>query len=556
MLDRDSSWHHHFLQNAFLIFISVLFLPLSTVILFFSYIIRPVFNPNAAHRNHIRQSPSFLPKTILVTGVGMSKGLTLARAFYEAGHDVIGADFEPYGIPVSGRFSRALRTFYTLPVPNERDGSAHYIHELLRITRREKVDLWVSCSGVSSAVEDAQAKEVLERRSDCIAIQFDVATTLALHEKDTFIQRTRELGLPVPETHNVTSRAAVHKVLHSPAAAKKNYIMKYVGTDDATRGNMTLLPRRSLSETYSHVSKIPISVTKPWVLQQYIRGREYCTHALVVRNTVQIFVACPSSELLMHYEALPPTAPLSRAMLRFTQVFAARSAPGFTGHLSFDFLIDEDDEAAVSEKGLELVLRPIECNPRAHTAVVLFRRTESIDIANRYLSALQPYKDDSGDNDTRMNGSADPHLSAAHSSPGNDNNNNNSNGPTSIPLFPSSTPLKTYWLAHDLITLLILPFLSLLPIPTSLFPIPASSTATSPTSTLTSIFKSLLTLSTHLLFWCDGAFALDDPLPAWWLYHVYWPARFWNCLLKGWRSGGREGRWSRVNVSTSKVFSC
>lgn len=534
MLDGASPWHHHILQNAFLIVLSVLFLPLSTSILLFSYLIRPFFNPNATSRHRIRQSPTFLPKTVLVTGVGMSKGLALARTFYEAGHDVIGADFEPYGVPVSGRFSRALLKFYSLPTRNKTDGAAYYIHELLRITRREKVDLWVSCSGVASAIEDAQAKEVLERRSDCIAIQFDVATTSTLHEKHSFIQRTRELRLPVPETHNVTSRAAVHKVLQSPAAAKKKYIMKSVDTDDANRGNMTLLPRRNVSETYKHVSKIPITVSQPWVLQQYIPGREYCTHALVVRNVIKIFVACPSRELLMHYEALPPTAPLSRAMLRFTQTFAARSPPGFTGHLSFDFLVDEDD-AAVSEKGLELVLRPIECNPRAHTAVVLFRRTLSADIAASYLSALRPHPDT--ETDTNMNGGAqDPH-SHRHSSSLTNRSEDDQNSNEKNIVFPHNPP-KIYWIGHDIVTLIsqLLPFHPF----TSQPPVPLTT--------------SLLTFLQHLLCWSDGAFALDDPLPAWWLYHVYWPGRFAACILHGWR--GRGGKWSRVNVSTGKVFGC
>jgi catechol O-methyltransferase len=44
-------------------------------------------------------------------------------------------------------------------------------------------------------------------------------------------------------------------------------------------------------------------------------------------------------------------------------------------------------------------------------------------------------------------------------------------------------------------------------------------------------------------------FEVWDPLPFWWLYHVYWPAVFW-----GRACGGGSGRWSRVNVSTGKVF--
>ena len=47
-------------------------------------------------------------RTVLVTGVGMTKGLTLARAFHLCGHRVIGADFEDLAIPCPGRMSRAI----------------------------------------------------------------------------------------------------------------------------------------------------------------------------------------------------------------------------------------------------------------------------------------------------------------------------------------------------------------------------------------------------------------------------------------------------------------
>lgn len=509
MLDATSPGQLHFLQNISLILLSLLFLPLSTFVLLCSYALQPIYAHDVTRRR-IRRSLSFCPKTVLVTGVGMTKGLMLARMFYDAGHDVIGADFESHGVPVSGRFSRALRRFYALPKPTENDGSAYYIHDLLRIVQRERVQIWVSCSGVASAVEDGQAKEVLERRSDCIAIQFDVASTTTLHEKHTFIQHTRSLGLPAPETHSVTSRAAVHKVLNtSPSrgtTARKQYIMKSVGVDDALRGNMTLLPRRTMSETYHHVSTIPISSSKPWVLQQYIRGKEYCTHALVVNGHVKAFVACPSAELLMHYEALPPNSPLSRSMLRFTQEFAARSPGHMTGHLSFDFLVDE----SVTAKGLEMVLQPIECNPRAHTAVVLFNGLGQ-EMAAAYLSALNPIP--------HMNGSLEPQSS-------------NPDAECDNVLAPTH-PARYYWLGHDVVTLLFLPLLSLFQGKTG----------------IRTYVQGLWQLVTRVLFWKDGTLEVWDPLPWWWLYHIYWPGMFLASVLGG-------EKWSRVNVSTGKIFRC
>ena len=429
----------------------------------------------------------------------MTKGLMLARTFYKAGHHVIGADFELYGVPVCGRFSKALRKFYALPKPNETDGSTYYIQDLLKVIQREKVDMWVSCSGVASAVEDGQAKEILERHSDCKCIQFDVPTTQTLHEKHSFIERASQLGLPTPETHNVTSRGAIHKVLHGSPKTKKSYIMKSVGMDDANRGDMTILPRRTVSETYQHIASIPISDNKPWVLQQYIRGKEYCTHALVINGEVKAFVACPSLELLMHYEALPSDSALSRAMLRFTQEFASRSGGGMTGHLSFDFLIEE----SVSERGAGMALLPIECNPRAHTAVTLFTGQEQ-EMANAYLSVLN----------TKLNG------------------HTNGDGQDVAVVFPKDAA-KYYWVGNDLVTLVLHPLLQVLLYKMS----------------LVECLLGARTFLEHLLFWKDGTYEVWDPLPWWWLYHIYWPGQFLACILQ-------RRKWSRINVSTIKMFGC
>ena len=585
MPTEASSSVHHAIKSLTLIAISLVILPLTTLILLISYSFRPPIylyrilqhvSPNTLRRR--LQAPATSKpsrRTILVTGVGMSKGLALSRIFHRAGHRVVGADVAPFRfVTPCGRFSTAVDKFYNLPPIDDHNGPATYIHELLQIVHQERVDLWVSCSGVASALEDAQAKEVIERRSDCLCIQFDSTTTSILHSKDSFTSHTKNIGLPVPETYNVTSRAAVHKVLHQSPRTKKRYIMKNVGMDDASRGDiMTLLPRRTLSETYNHVAHIPISTQNPWVLQQYVPGKkEYCTHALVIRGKIKAFVACPSSELLMHYEALPhPASSLSRAMLRFTQEFVSRSSERLgaesgartpfvpmTGHLSFDFLIDE----VVTEKGTESILRAIECNPRAHTAVALFRGKDH-ELAEAYLSLL-----DEEVPDASLHSSLEPKL----------------NGHARRPLLPSSapqtedseatgvslhdpeimsvvTPLpsasKIYWIGHDLFVFFFLPLLHLGLVPLTCF-VRAHSLRDLArlilqeySSSFRSIIQSIGIFLEHLINWHDGTYELLDPLPVWVLYHVYWPGVFARRLWLG-----RSGWWTRCNVSTVKVFGC
>lgn len=566
MLTSNSPPYQHRLQNVALIGVSLFFLPFSILVVLASL----AFHRTASlsqHGRHLfsRQRPDANVRIILITGVGMTKGLEIARAFHLAGHRVIGADFAPFAC---GRFSSAIDKFYAVSKPHGEDGPYDYIHELLQIVRRERVHLWVSCSSVASATEDAQAKEIIERGSDCRCIQYDLTTTQILHSKDTFVAHTARIGLPVPETHNITSRAAVHKVLHQSSQTKKRYLLKNVGVDDVSRSEiMTLLPRRTMSQTYNYVAHMPISPRNPWVLQQFIPGKqEYCTHALVIRGVVKAFVACPSSELLMHYEALPPTSAISRAMLRFTQEFVSRSSAAnyqgghaettnmplapMTGHLSFDFLVDEK----VTEKGSESILRAIECNPRAHTAVVLFRGREK-EMADAYLSLLDgspsvPSEPQPVTNEV-MNGYLDQ---SALQVPGDGGVNIVDTRDSTAPITPLLDDGKYYWIGNDIITLLLLPLLHLL-----LLPFFSSALTTRPLylfyyeypAAISELVRSVVELTRHILFWKDGTWKLDDPVPELVLYHVYWPLVFVDKLRQG-----RQGWWSRCNVGTCKVFAC
>lgn len=193
-MEIDSSFLYHWVKNLFLIILSVTLLPLSTLILSLSLALRSLTSYNSNRRSLLR-SPQFRAKTVLVTGVGMTKGLRIARAFYETGHRVIGVDFEHDQIPVSGRFSASLAKFYAVSNPNGRDGASRYIRDLVYIIQKENVDLWVSSSGVGSAEEDGQAMEVVERETKCKSIQFDLNMTSTLHEKDSFVKYTESLGL-------------------------------------------------------------------------------------------------------------------------------------------------------------------------------------------------------------------------------------------------------------------------------------------------------------------------------------------------------------------------
>ena len=543
-LNKYSPTYAHQAQILSLVALSLFFLPLNTSILLACYIKNVIFPPRVnRQRNRAQHVPGFRPRTILVTGVGMAKGLALARLFYQAGHRVIGADFEPFA-PCSGRGSRSIYRFYHLDMPQSgQSGSDPYTKSLLQIIKWEQVDVWVSCSGVSAAVEDGEAMEIIEAETSCRAVQFDAGTTRILHEKDSFIERTIALGLSVPETHSVTDKATIKSVLKG--SPDKLFILKTVGVNDAARSNLALLPRPTPKGTDAFLTQLPISIETPWVMQEFVRGDEFCTHALVIHGRVRAFVACPSSELLMHYRALASDSSLTAAMLEFTETFARRSGKRFTGHLSFDFLVRKQDLRELDYRKIRLY--PIECNPRCHTAVVLFSRTPS--MVDRYLGILK--------NDDEVK---------SH----NNNNNNTSNSVQQKKpiLFPRNPP-KVYWLSHDLITLVLLPILknivNNLPerlrssVITTIFSQSSSSSSSLSSANNNTTYhadentnpsQSLAIFIEHLLRWKEGTFEIWDPLPWWLLNHIYWPLEVLAAAV--WTSK----KFSRFNVSTTKKFEC
>lgn len=481
---QDPPYYRHVPKNVLLLLLSLVTLPVSAALVLGSLVYSKLF-----------PQPKPLPlrdaserKTILVTGVSMTKGLTIARVLAQnTPHRIIGADISAVS---PGRFSNSLAQFYVLTPPDGSDAEP-YIDSLLHVIKSENVDLWISCSSVVAAVEDGEVVRLAEkaRGSGFQAIQFRSDVVERLHEKDKFIDYIRSLDLPVPESHRCTSSEEVIQILtkdRKEGEEGRRFILKPIGVDDRARANMmTLLPFEKREDTVSYVESLRISSKNPFQVQQYISGAEYCTHALVIRGRIVAFTCCPSSELLMHYEAIPPSSDLFQQMFNFTKRAAQDGGESFSGHLSFDFLAE--GEGSTSK------LYPIECNPRAHTAVALFSSTPQ--MASAYLSALSP----------------------------------TSSGADVVS--PNSPTPSYYWLGHDLVALVIMPVLD------SLWGL----------TTFSEVLNRMTDFWEHVLSWRDGTYTIEDPVPFFVLYHVYWPMKFLTALTT-------QKSWSRINVSTTKVF--
>ncbi|CAG8895906.1 unnamed protein product [Penicillium egyptiacum] len=423
----------------------------------------------AIQRRGIQRNVHFYPKTVLITGIGTVHGLTLARSWAVDGHRVVGADVTDLDLPMrsGGSMSKAVVAFYRIP-------KDHYIPRLLDVIHREKVDLWIPCSPKASSIEDATARQVVESRTSCKCITFDAEAAACFAHPDSFRQYVIDKGLPVLEYYRVQSRDSVHKILHrSPS---KTYQISRA-TPSANEKAM-LLPRRTLSKTYTMISEIQISKDRPWILQQQSRLGELFADLVIVRGHVQAIKVRLSDSGWSTWGASRLDESLAASVHRLMQKLAATGGVRLTGHLSVRLMVDEEFDAHSVRHAIYIA----GCTPGAKAVDNLLYNVPC-PIAG-YLSALP-----SNPVDTANIAAT---LSSTHSAP----------------TFARAAILPA-------------PFIQF-----SSFHFALTALEVAETEIM------------RLLFWKDPLFSFLDPFPWWWEVHVYQPLREIWVLMKQTREAG------------------
>ncbi len=316
--------------------------------------------------------PADNQKTAMFTGGKMTKALQLARSFHAAGHRVILVETHKYWL-TGHRFSNAVDRFYTIPAP-QKDPEG-YTQALLNIAKQENVDIYIPvCSPVSSYY-DSLAKPALS--GCCEVFHFDADITKMLDDKFAFSEKARALGLSVPKSFKITNPEQVLNFDFSNETRK--YILKSIPYDSVRRLNLTKLPCDTPEETAAFVKSLPISEEKPWIMQEFIPGQEYCTHSTVRDGELRLHCCCESSAFQVNYENVDQPE-----IMKWVSHFVKELK--LTGQASFDFIQAEDG-----------AIYAIECNPRTHSAITMFYNHPG--VADAYLGKeplaepLQPLPD-------------------------------------------------------------------------------------------------------------------------------------------------------------------
>ncbi|NJK36318.1 MAG: ATP-grasp enzyme [Oscillatoriales cyanobacterium RM2_1_1] len=344
------------LQNIGTLSLLALALPFNLVLVLMAIVvqsIRDLFSPPVINSN---------PQKILITGGKMTKALQLARSFNDAGHTVFLVETHKYWL-TGHHFSRAVQRFYTVTSPQE--NLEKFSQDLLEIVRNEKINVLIPVTSPVESYYYSVVKPLLSPH--CEMIHFDPEITQLLDNKFTFIQKAETIGLSVPKSYLITHSKQILDFDFSQE--NRQYILKSIPYDSVHRLDLTKLPLPSKADLEEFVKSLPISEVSPWIMQEFIRGQEYCTHSTVRQGIIRLHCCSKSSPFQVNYQQIE-----NLEIYRWVETFV--QALNLTGQISFDFIQAPDG-----------TVYPIECNPRTHSAITMFYNHPG--VAEVYLKDAQ-----------------------------------------------------------------------------------------------------------------------------------------------------------------------
>jgi len=278
---------------------------------------------------------------VLVTCARSPAAIHLGRLLHESGHCVILADTKKFHL---GRWrswpNKCLRH------PSPRFESQQFSQWLQQVVKTEAIDC------VIPVYEETFHHALNHGLLDCDHFCSDIDTLDRLHNKFEFIQFAESLGINVPETILVENISQIESKL------TPEYILKPV----YSRFGENVIIKPNLNKL-----QIDVSETNPWILQERLNGKQYCLQGICKDGKVLSCVAY-SSDFTVSKSSVFFEKTGKGDLGGIIEKIASNC--NYTGFLSFDVILGEDG-----------IVRPIECNPRATSALHLYSTDDRIDNA-------------------------------------------------------------------------------------------------------------------------------------------------------------------------------
>lgn len=271
-------------------------------------------------------------RAVLVTSGRFPAATPLVRALHAAGARVDVADSYPLSPALHS--NRADRAHVIAPPASE---PLRFADDVAAIVRERGIDL---------VVPSFEETFFLARYADRVPAPIftsPFATVAELHDKSRFVALCERLGLPVPATTVVRTRAELARAVAGRDA--------YVARPAFSRGGMEYLTNHGPRAGETGVADCRPTRDNPWLVQDYVEGQDACS-----------FSVARDGEVVLHCPYEPTIAAEGGWSIQFATVDDFGSlervrrivdATRFTGCIGFDYRRSDG----------RLVM--IEANPRA-----------------------------------------------------------------------------------------------------------------------------------------------------------------------------------------------
>lgn len=286
---------------------------------------------------------------ILITGPRSPYTLHLARILGKSNFNIYTVDSIENNLCKKSKYVK--RNFLS---PKPKQETLDYIDFLKEIIEEYNIDFLIpTCEEVYYI-----SKYMNELKCEVFTSNIDILTTL--HSKYKFIELLNELNINSPETLLIYDK----KELYPYIINKDKFVLKPEYSRFASK---TIINNKNPQI----ISKINIDKDNKWVLQEFIKGPQYCSYSLVRNGVITAHCNYPSK----YFAGIGSTIYFESVKEEkiFEIVSKIVKKLNYTGQISFDFIKSEENN----------LFYPIECNPRTTSGITLFNENDN--IGNAFL---------------------------------------------------------------------------------------------------------------------------------------------------------------------------
>lgn len=290
-------------------------------------------------------------KTVVLTGGRAPATLELARLFGMAGYRVIVAESARRHLCARSRY---VERIYQVPAPREQPDA--YVRALCEVMDKERASLLIpTCEEIFYV---SKGREQLRSYGEVLAEGIDVLR--ALHDKWQFGQIARDAGAMVPQTIRAQSPEELREAMRE---ASGPVVLKPVFSRFSAHVRIVADPRAVAK------AKLPIpSVKQPWLVQEYIEGRQLCSYAVAHKGRLALYADYETTHTAGLGASIYFAYRNHQRVREFVTSFVEQH--GFSGQIAFDLIESKQGELYV-----------IECNPRLTSGIHLFRGRKEVTSA-------------------------------------------------------------------------------------------------------------------------------------------------------------------------------